>query len=306
MGSLSCVMYHYISDPKDRFYKQFKTLSLKEFKNQLDYLEKNFIIISPDEAKNIIRQKKFKKNFVWLTFDDGYFEHFKYVLPELKKRFIKASFFPVSNSMMQKEIISANLIHVLLACNSSREKLYDKIKSIIFNFSKDTLLFNQLISKIKFNSRYDDQLTFIIKQLLQKDLNLKLRSKVLNKLIKENTPYEKEFLLKKMYFNLKHAKEIIKEGHELGMHTVNHHWLNSLNYKHQAHEIKENINIYKKNHLFFEDITFCYPYGAYNSNTLKILKKNNIKFGVTTSPEKFYIKSNKLLIPRFDTNDFLK
>ena len=47
-----------------------------------------------------------------------------------------------------------------------------------------------------------------------------------------------------MYFNLKHAKEIIKEGHELGMHTVKHHWLNSLNYNHQAHEIKENINIY--------------------------------------------------------------
>ena len=48
----------------------------------------------------------------------------------------------------------------------------------------------------------------------------------------------------------------------------------------------------------------CYPYGAYNSDTLKLIKKLGASIGVTTQIGKANISDNPFLLPRFDTNDF--
>ena len=51
----------------------------------------------------------------------------------------------------------------------------------------------------------------------------------------------------------------------------------------------------------------CYPYGAYNKNTLKIIKKYGAKLGVTTIPKIASLsKDNLLRLPRLDTNDLNK
>ena len=86
MGSLISVMYHYVAPKKSSFHKNLNFLPVKNFVSQLNYFNKNFTIISPQEAKILIEKKKFSKNYIWLTFDDGYSDHVKYVLPELKKK----------------------------------------------------------------------------------------------------------------------------------------------------------------------------------------------------------------------------
>ena len=56
-----------------------------------------------------------------------------------------------------------------------------------------------------------------------------------------------------------------------------------------------------------KNLSICYPYGSYNNETLKIVKKNNFKFGVTLRVDK--IDKNELAnpyeLPRFDCNDFM-
>jgi hypothetical protein len=48
-----------------------------------------------------------------------------------------------------------------------------------------------------------------------------------------------------------------------------------------------------------------YPYGAHNKDTLKILKELNCAIGITTKSGIVTLgKSDPLLYPRFDTNDY--
>lgn len=303
MGSLISVMYHYVAPKKSSFHKNLNFLPVKNFVSQLNYFNKNFTIISPQEAKILIEKKKFSKNYIWLTFDDGYSDHVKYVLPELKKKNIKASFFPVVNSLNKQKIIPANLVHILLSKNKNKKNFFDEIIQFLKE-RKVSSRFLKLLELKKNTSRFDDNVNFKIKQLLQKDLPKKIRKDILEFFYKKYVSSSKKKLLDKLYFGLKEAKEMIGDGHEIGMHTVNHPWLNTMNYNEQFIEINRNIKFYKKNKIFFEDITFCYPYGSYNKNTIKILKKKSIKFGVTTVPRKFFSHINSLEIPRFDTNDF--
>ena len=58
-------------------------------KFQLKFLKKNFSMISAEELNYLLSNKtksNFKKPLMLLTFDDGYLDHFKYVLPLLSKK----------------------------------------------------------------------------------------------------------------------------------------------------------------------------------------------------------------------------
>ena len=54
-------------------------------------------------------------------------------------------------------------------------------------------------------------------------------------------------------------------------------------------------------------ISVCFPYGSYNRDTINLLKKYNIDFGLTTNVGGINNKNifNYLTYPRYDTNDFL-
>ena len=66
------------------------------------------------------------------------------------------------------------------------------------------------------------------------------------------------------------------------------------------HDYFKKIGVYNRN------FSVCYPYGSYNSDTLKILKKFKVKFALTTQVGS--VKKNNLTknleYPRYDTNDF--
>ena len=50
--------------------------------------------------------------------------------------------------------------------------------------------------------------------------------------------------------------------------------------------------------------TFCYPYGAYNQETLALLRQRGFRAGVTTAVDLVPLPGcDPLLMPRLDTND---
>jgi peptidoglycan/xylan/chitin deacetylase (PgdA/CDA1 family) len=94
-------------------------------------------------------------------------------------------------------------------------------------------------------------------------------------------------------------------GMHFGSHGKSHFWFDSLNLNQQEFEIKESIkflnSLYKSDYL----LTMCYPYGNYNKDTLKLMKKHEFKLGLTTSPKIYNsIKDDIFIIPRLDTNDY--
>jgi len=93
--TVNLITYHYVRPIKNSKYPNIKGLDIKEFKNQIDNFQKQYNVISEHDFINILKSKKIpKKPSILLTFDDGYKDHYKYVLPYLVKKKITASFYP--------------------------------------------------------------------------------------------------------------------------------------------------------------------------------------------------------------------
>ena len=85
--TINIVMYHYVREIKNSKYPNLKGLEFKNFKNQINFFLRNFNILSDDDFKEILSNKKIpSKPSIILTFDDGYIDHYKYVYPYLRKK----------------------------------------------------------------------------------------------------------------------------------------------------------------------------------------------------------------------------
>ena len=106
---------------------------------------------------------------------------------------------------------------------------------------------------------------------------------------------------KKRIMNTKQIKNWIKNGFEIGSHSMDHYNLNNLSNIQKKIQILKSKEFFKKNYGI-KIQSFSYPFGSYNEDCLKILKKN-YKFAVTTKRSR-YVKGkfNPLEIPRVPVN----
>ena len=306
MNSFTTINYHYVRPIRNSSYQTIKGLELKKFIDQLDYLKKNYNIISIEEITNsMMRKTKLQKRSCLLTFDDGYKDHHKYVMPELMKRNISGCFFPSAENIINNNVTETNTIHFIL----DQQKNSDLIIKDINNFliSKNFKIPNK--KKIyenfekKFIKRYDSKKIKYIKFLLQSWIPDPLKGDcctfLFDKYLKVN---EKEFS-KKLYLSPKEIQEMINNGMTFGGHGYRHLRLGDLSYKNQLKEINLMLNFLKKFNIKKKWI-MCYPYGSFNNNTKKILNKKDCLFAFSATPGRSLLnKKNILSIKRYDTNE---
>ncbi len=270
-NKFSIIMYHQIIK-NNKF--NIHGLDIKKFEKQISYFKKNLNILNPKEFYKKIDKKKFKRNDCILTFDDGYKSHFQYVLPILNKYSLNGFFFPIAKTIKRNELLDINKIHLILGKFKNKKKLLELIKIEIKKSSKKTSFkLNKIISKISVSKTYDNKTTIIIKRLLQKELPEKLRKRICKKLFNENFKESEKKIAKEFYLNLSEIKNIKSYGNEIGSHSFNHLWMNSLNSKKQLLEIKKSLQFWRRNKIINKRWSFCYPYGAYNRTCIKNLKK---------------------------------
>jgi len=305
---MKIIMYHYIRDFNLLENKGINGLDVSKFESQIKYLLTKYNILDPHEIHKIVENKDFfKENDCWLTFDDGYKDHYQHVLPILEKYEIKASFFPPVETTMQNIILDVNKIHFILANCDNKKTIMEKIKKNYTFLDADNTLenFEEVIDKNMFKSRYDDNLTKLIKQLLQTVLPHAIRTKICDDLFKEYVTEDTVSFVKKLYMNISQVKEIYNLGHEIGLHGFNHFWLGHLSEKDQRNEILGALEFWKENGIIKDKFTMCYPYGSYNNDTLEILKNNNCIVGLTTTTKSVELENySPYELPRYDTNDF--
>lgn len=153
-------------------------------------------------------------------------------------------------------------------------------------------------------SRFDSKEVIFIKRMLQRGLPEELRTSISSELFEKYVGVSEENFSKRLYMNEKELKEMSKNGMHIGIHSYSHKWLDSLDAIEQEIEIDRNIEFLNKIGVN-KNYSICYPYGAYNDATLKILEKKGISFGFTTEVRELKINEiiNTEVIPRIDTND---
>tara|TARA_A100001011_G_C14259721_1_gene821799 strand:- start:829 stop:1737 length:909 start_codon:yes stop_codon:yes gene_type:complete len=299
-------MYHYVREIKKSKFQNLKGLEFKDFKKQINFFIKHFNIISHNDLVEILQTKKIpKKKSILLTFDDGYIDHWKYVFPYLREKRITGNFYPPVQVIKNNKVLDVNKIHFILEKELDRKKILKSIFKYTNKYlNKDEYSLN--LNKIETKNRYDDKETVIIKRLLQTHLPLKIREKITNKLFNEIVSHSEESFSKKLYMDTKNIKEMFSNKMSFGSHGNNHYWWENLSNHDQERELKTSINFFKSIKVYDSNFSVCYPYGSYNLNTIKMIKKNNIKFALTTkvgSLNKKNIRYN-FELPRHDTNDF--
>ena len=125
-------MYHYVRDYENTRYPYIKGLDVRDFEFQIQYLNSKYNVLNPKEVHQIVEQgKNFKAKDCWLTFDDGYIDHYNYVLPLLERYKLKASFFPPVVTTQHKTVLDFNKIHFVLANNNNHDFILHDHMSLV-------------------------------------------------------------------------------------------------------------------------------------------------------------------------------
>ena len=308
-NSITIITYHYIRDINKKNFPYLKVLEIKKFKKQINYIKKKYNVLSFSQINEYLKHNScFPKNSCWLTFDDGYKDHIKNVLPILKKNNLTASFFPTVTYDRKNKIMSTNKIQILLASGIKEDDIlnyivkYFSINKIKYKLKK----FGYYEKKFKFKNQFDSIKISFIKNLLQNALPYKLREKIINNLFYKNIKVNEKKFANNFYMNEKDIQNLKKNNMHIGAHGSKHLKLGELNIYEQTKEIKKSFNFLKKIYGKKEEFIMCYPFGSYNKNTVKILKKFNFKMALTTKRKiANFSKDNKFELPRLDTNDIV-
>jgi peptidoglycan/xylan/chitin deacetylase (PgdA/CDA1 family) len=298
-------MYHYVRE-KSRSDIPLNSLDVNVFEDQVKRFVRHYEIISAEDLVNNNFGRNSKEKLI-LTFDDGYLDHYKYVLPVLVKYKIKGTFYIPTQILEQDNLLDINKIHFLLATvniDDILSELFQLLDKYRVDYKLDSN--NQFLQKYAVPTRWDDRKTAFVKRMLQSGLPNLVRMKVLNNLYQELVA-NRVRIPPRLYLSRREIIEMSSIGMSVGAHTHNHLRLDTCSYKEQWFQISQSIEILKGIGIPSPQLSFCYPFGAFNKDTISILRKLNVGVAFTVNPKASVVLSskNKFRFPRMDCNDFL-
>lgn len=310
MNNLTIVMYHYVRDLKNSKFPEIKGLDLDLFIEQIQYLRKNYHIISMEEViYSIDNQVKIPSKSVLLTFDDAYSDHHMNVFPVLEKFQLQGSFYVPSKAVLENTVLDVNKIHFILASVQDKSDIVSDLKNILNAYKEEYELqdFDFYYKKLAFPNTYDTEEVIFIKRLLQAELIEELRTIVTNILFEKYVGISESSFSRELYMNEEQLKHMLRSGHHIGNHGYNHYWWNTLTKEEMREELDLSMIFLDKIGVDMNNWTACYPYGSYDDQAIEMLKEKGCKLAVTTEVGIASTnKSTRFIMPRLDTNDLPK
>ena len=216
---LTIIMYHYVRPIVGSEFPGIKGLELSKFKKQLDFFEENYSIINTEQLiETVLKNKELPQNSCWLTFDDGYKDHYQYVMPELLKRKISGAFFPPKVAITESKILDVNAIHHIFSCSNSLEKLLQDLNNICTENGISAEKLESYYKKYAIESRLDNAPTIFIKRMLQHVLPENLRKKIISTLFSKYVGISEKEL--STLYGIEEVSTLIKNGMYVGVMDV--------------------------------------------------------------------------------------
>tara|TARA_B100000579_G_C22808780_1_gene844042 strand:- start:723 stop:1709 length:987 start_codon:yes stop_codon:yes gene_type:complete len=301
--------YHYVRDLVNSSFPNIKGLDTEEFIGQLNYLERFYRFINVEDLiTSLYDGKHLPKNSVFLTFDDGYIDHYDTVFPILKSKGIQGCFFPPAEAILESEVLDVNKIHFILASTNANQilkelyKLLDKYR-VDYKLETNDYYFSHFAKK----GKYDMKEVVFIKKLLQRELELEVRTKIIDRLFYKFVSKDVKSFSKEIYVTTGNLTRMIEEGMHVGSHGYSHKWLDSLSLSEQEYEIDKSLSFLRNLGVDMENWVISYPYGGFNNETISVIESRDCKLAFTTQVDFTNLAlKNRFMLERFDTNDFPK
>ena len=308
MGGLTIVMYHYVRDLRNSAFPRIKGLDLAAFRRQLDYLQANYSFLPTRELIAHIKDSTpLPDNACWLTFDDGYRDHYEHVFPELLSRGIEGAFFPPVRPVAEREILDVNKIHFILASAGDAHEIVEELRSLYLqnDLAQSTgKSFDDLWSELAKASRFDTAEVIFVKRMLQHALPESWRGRFSDLLFAKYVSADARAFAEDLYVSSTQLAEMIQAGMYVGSHGYRHLWLGKETRRTQLQEIEKSLAFLRRLGAPTDDWVMCYPYGDYNDDTLEVLKSKGCIAGLATRVGVADLQNHpRLELPRLDTND---
>ena len=313
-SSCTIIMFHYVRDLVHSRYPEIKGLDMDSFRWLLDTLQKDYALVTAEDIGACLDEEKpLPKRACLLTFDDGYIEHYTEVFPELARRGLSGCFYPPVDAVKREKLLDVNKIHLLLAHNG-----YTNIDRLLSEFSKaynrerlqDPTLptWDILWQQFAVAGRFDSAKVIFFKRVLQHALPADTRTRLCDALWFKVMEIDEVTAAREMYVSLDMLRVMARNGMHIGAHGQSHVWWDKIDAAHQVEEITSGLamlDVVYENDKYYRSI--AYPYGAYNTTTLKICNEVKVDFCLTTRSDVAQLnKQMRFVLPRFDVNDVIR
>ncbi len=269
---LYILMYHRIDLRPEPYYE--RTVGPNIFEHQVRLLKRRFTIIDFDDLQNLNERNDQKKDFLILTFDDGYKDNYRYAFPVLKKYNVPATIFVTTGLVGTNDMLWFDKLAWILHTTPLEDEAY---------FSTCRKYAGHPVGGEK-------------KRLRRHVRTVNGITRNIGRRMREKADAEKETLLNRMADDFKleswptaanrpmlswqEIKEMSEYGISFGSHTVHHPILSRLSRSQANAEIVESK-------IMLESITdkpvqtFAYPYGKkkdYNGREVEMVRQAGFKY----------------------------
>ena len=242
-NSLRIGYYHLISNESREHNFDNKKISPEVFEKHLSFFIKHFDIISLTEALKLAERGKLLHRKLVLTFDDGLAENYSVAAPILKEKKLPATFFLIGNCIDNKDLMWRNkLLVIKRRAGKSLPKIIAEAISI---FGLPAI------------SDYEDIMDWSLRAW---PMNRKEEITnycwnaagvgTIQDYLEKNNPY----------LTVEQIRSLIKDGFEIGSHSMSHPVFSRLSYDEFENEIMASVQLLQT--TFGQEITsFSYPFG---------------------------------------------
>ena len=276
------VMYHYVRDLPNTIYPNIKGRLTIDFVKQLEFIQKNYSIISLRQYLEFLTLgKKIPAKTCLLTFDDGLRDHYQNVFPILKRAGIKATFFIPTGTLLNKVVLPVHKLHFLLATMDSMDILNEYHQTIQKWYPQlyDKYVIFKDQPKSEQKNVWDDNIVNNLKYHLSM-MPAEMKERILEPLFRKHLGPEESFN-EELYLHWEELKEMVDDGQEIGNHTVNHPRLTTLSEKALFEEIHASKKVLEEG-LNIKVLSISPPYGDFNDETINLIKKTGHHCSLTT------------------------
>ncbi len=302
---MKAIMYHYVR-PDNLDLPYFRHLHKDDFVKQLEYFGNEFGFVGKEAFQNSLESGEPVKGVV-LTFDDGFSDHFHYVLPELTKRNLWGIFYIPTSPFLTMKLIDVHRIHMLIGkfggmaiADATQRNINEGMLSHehVKEFHSET-----------YSRQNNDDSTNYVKRCLNYFIDYQYRENVIDKLMSIFYPDECNMAVD-FYMTRSELEKMNDAGMVIGSHTVNHPVMSKLSSKEQEREIIDSFGVLESIVGKATIKTFCYPYGGFHTftqETEELLAKNGCHFSFNVESrdiEREDIINRRQVLPRYDCNLF--
>ena len=274
------LMYHRVLTDEEysrSFFMNGIAVRSRTFEKQMNFLTRNFHILSPEELLFHIRKgTPFESKSCMVTFDDGWKDNFKNAFPTLIENKIPALIFLSTGFVdSRRRFWQERLIESLcsLRCQSGRDP--GKIAETLPTMKSEG------IAKVIYSDEaafQEEVLLFTASQKKEKTSRIEEMISLLNQNIepqKDGNPKDETFL------NWQEIGVMAKDGIRFGSHGVNHQILPQIEKEEVEKEASESKELLESK-LGKEVWAFSYPNGDYNEEALSAVRKCGYQAAFTT------------------------